>query len=39
MYIELNRKYKNKIISKNDLLKKIGDFPRKKKGCNVSWCI
>ena len=30
MCIELNRKYKNKIISKNDL-KKIGDFPRKKR--------
>ena len=31
MYTELNRKYKNKIIKKRDLLKKIGSFPRKKK--------
>ena len=31
MYTELNRKYKNKIINKRNLLKKIGSFPRKKK--------
>ena len=31
MYIELNTKYKSKIVNKDDLLKMIGEYPRQKK--------